>query len=203
MVSSKDYYKKITHKWKNEYPSSQDINEVWSFYKECGYTNPQQTLKNIMDKVFWKKKKVLDLGCDNGLMLKIICDWYPVITGVGVDINSIAIAKAQQLFSDFTFDTFDGVNLPYEDKSFDLIFISAVVKHIRYEDRENFYKEINRVADNVFIIEADSKIKEQVSHHSWILYHSNFEEEFKQYFKPIEVIYESGDLLGLYRCKAS
>lgn len=47
------------------------MNEVWYFYKEYGYKNPQKTLLTILDKVNWNKNLVLDFGCDTGFMLKI------------------------------------------------------------------------------------------------------------------------------------
>ena len=109
--------------------------------------------------------------------------------------------SANKSFPKLNFSVYDGVNIPFEDKYFDLVFVCAVVKHIRYEDREHFYNEINRVSNNVFFIDADSKKKEEVEHHSWTFYNSNFEEEFRNHFDPIEVVHEAGDILGLYNCR--
>ncbi len=200
-MKADDYYKKIESKWATEYPSSTRMDEIWSFYKECGYENPQETLGKILDKVEWRKKKILDFGCDNGLMLNFICTRYPEVSGVGIDINSSAIEKAQKAFPNYDFQSFNGIKTSFEDKSFDLVFISAVIKHVRYEDREIVYRELSRISDKVFFIEADSKIKEEVPHGSWTFYNSNFEEEFKRYFEPIDVLHEAGDILGLYNCK--
>lgn len=200
-MKAEDYYKNIESKWKTEYPSSTSMSEVWAFYKECGYKNPQETLGGILDKVNWTKNRVLDYGCDNGLMLNFICERHPAVSGFGIDINSSAIEKAQKAFPSYEFEAFNGLEIPFEDKSFDLVFVSAVIKHVRYEDRDNVYREIGRVADRVFFIETDSKTKEEVAHQSWTFYNSNFDEEFRQYFDPIEVLHEAGDILGLYKCK--
>ena len=81
------------------------------------------------------------------------------------------------------------------------MFVCAVIKHVRYEDRDRIYGELNRVADKVFIIEADEKTREEVSYGTWTFYNSNFEDEFGKHFSPIEVLREAGDLLGLYSCK--
>ena len=133
-------------------------------------------------------------------MLEFICGQYPALSGVGIDINSGTVEEAKKNFPNLEFRVFDGLNFPFEDKSFDLIFASAVIKHIRYEDRERIYNEIKRVSDNVFFVEADSKTKEEVPHGSWTFYNSNFEKEFSDHFNPLEIVHEAGDLLGLYSC---
>ena len=174
-MKSEDYYREIESKWKNEFPSAKSIDEIWSFYKECGYKDPQKTLSTVLRKVDWQKNRVLDFGCDRGFMLQFICEHFPFLSGVGVDINSSAIEKAKKNFPNLEFKTFDGINLPFEDNSFDLVFASAVIKHIRYEDRGRVYSEFDRVAKQLFFIEADSKRQEKVLYGSWIFYNSDFE----------------------------
>jgi SAM-dependent methyltransferase len=200
-MKAEDYYRKIEEKWKYDYPSSKNIDEIWDFYIECGYENPQETIGGILDKVKWNKKRVLDFGCDKGFMLDFICNRYPSLSGYGIDINSAAIKTAREFFPGQEFEAFDGMTIPYGEKYFDLVFVCAVMKHVRYEDRDHIYSELNRVADKVFIIEADEKTREKVSYKTWTFYNSNFEEEFEQHFHPIKVMHEAGDLLGLYSCR--
>lgn len=200
-MKAEEYYKKIESKWVNEYPSVESLDDVWKFYKECGYQDPQKTLMSILNEVSWKENKVLDFGCDNGLMLKFICDSVNDIQGFGIDINSKAIEKANERFPELQFQSFNGVTIPFEDKYFDLVFVCAVIKHIRYEDRKKVYNELKRVAHNVFFIEIDAKTEQEVPHQAWTFYHSHFEEEFKKHFHPLKVIHEAGDLLSLYDCR--
>lgn len=200
-MKAEEYYQSIESRWKNEYPSMKNIEDVWGFYKECGYKDPQKTLLELLGKVDWEKKRVLDFGCDTGFMLKFICDSLPKLTGFGVDINGSAIKEATENFPQLHFSSFDGFTLPFEDKYFDMVFVSAVIKHVRYEDREHVYQELKRVATHVFLVEMDSKTKEKVSHGNWTFYHSNFEEEFATQFEPVEVLHEGNDLLGLYKCR--
>ncbi len=199
-MKAEEYYKSVESKWQNEYPSPKSLDDIWSFYKECGYKNPQATIAGLLNKVEWQKNRVLDFGCDTGLMLGFICDKYPSVAGVGIDINLTAIERARRNFPEKKFETFDGMNLPFEDKSFDLVFVCAVIKHVRYEDREHVYGELRRVADRALFIEADARNKESISHESWTFYNSNFEKEFRQNFEPIEVVREAGDILGLFAC---
>ncbi|MDJ0762826.1 MAG: class I SAM-dependent methyltransferase [Myxococcota bacterium] len=197
-MKAEAYYQNIGVKWQTEYPSPADIEEVWAFYRECGYKDPQQTLSKLLRHTAWTKRRVLDLGCDRGLMLAFICEQFPRISGHGIDINHEAIAAARKHFPKHVFKGFDGVTIPYPEKYFDLVFVCAVAKHIRYEDREHFYRELRRVADSVLLIEIDAKKKEEVKQQGWTFYYSNFEQEFGHFFRPIEVVHEAGDLLGIY-----
>jgi len=199
-TNAKEYYQTIESRWQTEYPSSTKMEQVWEFYRECGYGDPQGTLKSLLNQVVWTKKRVLDLGCDRGLMLHFIAENTAEIRPYGIDINRQAISAAKSLFPNYEFKRFDGVTIPYPDKHFDLVFVSAVAKHIRYEDRENFYREIKRVADFAYLIEIDATKQEAIVQHGWTFYHSHFEREFEKYFEPVTVIHEAGDLLGLYRC---
>ena len=148
-MKAEDYYKNIEAKWEDEYPSTKNMKEVWDFYIECGYKNPEKTLISILNEVKWRTHRVLDYGCDTGFMLKFICDQNTSLTGFGIDINKKAIEQARKSFPNFEFKTFNGVNLPFEDESIDLIFASAVIKHVRYEDRERVYTEIKRVSEYI------------------------------------------------------
>jgi len=199
-MKAEQYYREIEAKWRAEYPAPTDIEDVWAFYRECGYADPQATIRGLLDRVEWSNHRVLDLGCDRGLMLGFICDELPGVEGHGIDINGQAIATAKELFPQHRFDVFDGVTIPYPDKHFDLAFVCAVVKHVRYEDRERFYAELNRVATLALLIEVDSREQEEVAMQGWTFYHSNFEKEFARHLVPIDVVHEAGDLLGIYAC---
>jgi len=107
-MKAEDYYKNIKSKWEVDYPSSNNMDDIWSFYIECGYKDPKATLRSLLDQVNWSKNRVLDFGCDNGLMLNFICTDYPEVAGAGVDINASAITKAQQTFPAYEFKTFNG-----------------------------------------------------------------------------------------------
>ena len=200
MSSSKDYYMNMESKWVNEYPSPSSIEDVWNFYKECGYKNPQEVILKLLSKVNWANKRVLDYGCDKGLMLNFICEELPEVSGYGLDINHTAIHSAQTQFPTLNFKVFDGYKIPFDDKYFDLVFVCAVIKHIRYEDREHIYRELNRVAKNVFLIEANTTEQKAETMQSWTFYNSNFAVEFESNFTPIEVQHIAGDILGVYEC---
>lgn len=201
-AAAKDYYSNIKSKWVEEYPSSENLGDTWEFYKECGYKDPEATLRSMLDPISFDKKRILDYGCDKGLMLNFFCSSIERVEGYGIDINEEAIKYARKRFPTMTFEVGDGITIPYPDKHFDCVIAIATIKHVRYEDREKVYSEINRVADYALLIEADEKESNKQIFQGWTFYNSVFAEEFERSFdKPIKVVCEAGDILGLYKCK--
>ena len=200
--TAKDYYSNIKSKWVEEYPSSDNLDNIWGLYKECGYKDPEATLRSMLDPISFEKKRLLDYGCDKGLMTDFFCSSLEGIEGYGIDINDDAIKHAQKLFPTMTFEVGDGITIPYPDKHFDCVIVIATIKHVRYKDRENVYAELNRVASYALFIEADEKAQNEQAFQGWTFYNSNFAEEFKKNFdEPVKVVREGGDILGLYKCK--
>ena len=201
--AAKDYYSNIKSKWVEEYPSSDNLNDTLAFYKECGYKDPEATLRSMLDPIPFEKKRLLDYGCDKGLMTDFFSSSLEGVEGYGIDINEEAIKHAQKRFPTMTFEVGDGITIPYPDKHFDCVIAVATIKHVRYEDREKVYAELNRVANYALLVEADEKEQSEEAFQGWTFYHSNFAEEFKKNFdEPVKVLHEGGDILGLYKCKS-
>ena len=199
--TAKDYYSNIKSKWVEEYPSSDNLHETWGFYKECGYKDPEATLRSMLNPISFEKKRLLDYGCDKGLMTNFFSSSLEGVEGYGIDINEEAIKHAQKRFPTMTFEVGDGITIPFPDKHFDCVIAVATIKHVRYEDREKVYAELNRVASYALLVEADEKEQNEQVFHGWTFYNSNFEEEFKKNFdEPVKVLREGGDILGLYKC---
>ena len=200
--SKDDYYANIKTKWAEGYPSSGKINDTWAFYKECGYADPQATLRSMLEPVDFTKKRILDYGCDKGEMLDFFCSGIDGVEGHGIDINDRAIKFAKQKYPTYAFQAGDGMKIPYPDKHFDVVVLISTIKHIRYEDRAAVYAELNRVANYAFIIEADKTEQKQQELYGWTFYNSNFGKEFEENFaRPVKVVREAGDILGIYECK--
>jgi len=89
-----------------------------------------------------KGTKVLDLGCGSGGGADIILRLDPRVEWHGVDIeDSPEVAQRQR--TDLRFHVFDGVHLPFDDSSFDLVYSHQVFEHVRYP--EQLLREVTRV----------------------------------------------------------
>ena len=69
------------------------------------------------------KKKILDIGCNTGASLNNLFSKIksPVTKGIGIDINNYAIDLANQKYKKFSFRTYDGISIPFDNNSFDHI----------------------------------------------------------------------------------
>jgi ubiquinone/menaquinone biosynthesis C-methylase UbiE len=77
-------------------------------------------------------ERVLDLGCGEGTSMELFERLNPAMVWCGVDIEDSPEVKQRVRQSD-RIANFNGVDLPYRDKYFDLIFCHQVLEHVRYE----------------------------------------------------------------------
>jgi ubiquinone/menaquinone biosynthesis C-methylase UbiE len=77
--------------------------------------------------------RVLDFGCGIGDQVETIQGVCPGAAYVGVDIEASPEVSARER-SDAEFHSFDGINLPFPDESFDIVFSKQVFEHVRHPD---------------------------------------------------------------------
>jgi len=96
--------------------------------------------------------KVLDIGCGMGLGHEIISNKIKKLYGVDSSSESIEIAKKRN--KDVIYKYYDEVNLPFEDKNFDVIFTMNTMHHVQKNKWNIFINEICRVLKNngLFIV---------------------------------------------------
>jgi SAM-dependent methyltransferase len=89
-----------------------------------------------------RPERVLDLGCGEGRSVDRFRRHHPEVDWVGVDIADSQEARRRRR-TDATFVTYDGLVVPFPDESFDLVYSSQVLEHVR--DPLGQLREINRV----------------------------------------------------------
>jgi len=104
--------------------------------------------KYILDS---KKKKILEIGGNDGYFAKILSDWGFEI--ISIDTNPSSIY--------FDVKKMNATKLEFESESFDLIFSSHVIAHI--EDKKLLFKEIN------WVLKEDGSIIHIVPSNWWSL----------------------------------
>ena len=103
-----------------------------------------------------RNKKVLDIGSGLGGPCRMLADQYNC-DAYGIDLSTDYIETAKKLSDLVTvngttkFSVGDALNLPFKDKSFDVVWTQHVQMNIK--DKFRFYSEINRVLseDGMFI----------------------------------------------------
>jgi ubiquinone/menaquinone biosynthesis C-methylase UbiE len=89
---------------------------------------------------------MLDVGCGDGLTSTFVEKHFPSWQTTGIDISekSIAAAKKRNI-TKAAFQMFDGQHIPFENASFDVVFIAAVLHHIEFSLHQNLLNEMYRV----------------------------------------------------------
>jgi ubiquinone/menaquinone biosynthesis C-methylase UbiE len=100
--------------------------------------NKPEWVVSIFKEVFQDVKKVLDIGCDQKQLKKILST---DVNYIGVDISGTPDVL-------FNFDKEE--NLPFEDKSYDLVFCSEVLEHL--ENIHFIFDELCRLSKKYIII---------------------------------------------------
>lgn len=86
---------------------------------------------------------ILDLGCGDGRALDIVRNHSNGFVGyVGIDIEDSPEVRSRSR-DDAQFLTFDGINIPFEDATFDCVYACSVLEHVRYP--EQLLAEVARV----------------------------------------------------------
>jgi SAM-dependent methyltransferase len=77
--------------------------------------------------------RVMDLGCGRGDSVELFRSLDPQVRWVGVDLEHSPEVD-ERVRDDAQFVTFDGIHLPFEDGSFDLVYCKQVLEHVRHPD---------------------------------------------------------------------
>ncbi|MDX6669148.1 MAG: hypothetical protein QOK04_2528 [Solirubrobacteraceae bacterium] len=85
----------------------------------------------------------LDLGCGIGATDAFVARSFGDLHGA--DIAAEALSRAADANPAVTYTPYDGVRLPYDDGTFDLVFTINVLHHVPVQRRSGFVAEMSRV----------------------------------------------------------
>jgi SAM-dependent methyltransferase len=101
--------------------------------------------------------RVLDLGCGEGASVDQFRARDPSVRWVGLDVPDSPERRSRRR-TDARFETFDGVSIPFEDASFDLVYCKQVLEHVRHP--EPLLGEVRRVlAPTGFLAGSTSQLE--------------------------------------------
>lgn len=87
--------------------------------------------------------QLLDVGCGVGNYHGILEPHLGEI--VGVDISESSLERARSINTNVQYRSYDGVELPFEDNTFDVALTICVMHHVPPENWETFANEMKRV----------------------------------------------------------
>ena len=125
-----------------------------------------------------KDKKVLDVGCGDGVLVYFLAQKGADITGIDVSERAIKFAKEKcRSFKNADFSVGSVYKLPFKDRSFDHIISSEVIEHLEYPEKILF--EIKRVWTSEGKIIISTPIRFTKKPLDKMHYQEFFEEEFE------------------------
>jgi SAM-dependent methyltransferase len=86
---------------------------------------------------------VLDIGCGIGLTDHHLSAFFKNLHGI--DVEDGVVKKASAYNPGVKYSLYNGLNLPFEDNSLDMVFAINVMHHVPPGKWENFVKEMYRV----------------------------------------------------------
>lgn len=89
--------------------------------------------------------KVLDLGCGDGLTESYFNSYFPSWQVTGIDISEKSIAEAERRNLKANFQVYNGLDIPFEGETFDIVFVAGVFHHVAFEFHQQLIRSINRV----------------------------------------------------------
>ena len=143
---------------------------------------------------------VLDVGCGGGYGTDILAKHVKKIVGLDVDEGTITEVSNKYKSENCIFKLYDGNNIPYDDKTFDVAVSFHVIEHVH--DDINFISEIHRVLkeDGIFIVSTPNKTfrvrkngKLFNEFHIREYYPSELEEALKGKFSNVKLVGVFGD----------
>ena len=123
---------------KNFWDQNAKIYNLFISMDHKAYIKIYELLKDVV-----KNKKVLELACGTGMIAKNIADNAKCIEAVDSSLEMIKKAKENNRFKNLYFSRQDMFNLPYKDKTFDVIIIANALHIVSFPEKA--LKEIRRV----------------------------------------------------------
>jgi ubiquinone biosynthesis O-methyltransferase len=92
---------------------------------------------------FLKAKKILDVGCGDGVLSYMLAKEHATVSGVDTSDIAIAYAKEKTKNMQIDFRQVSAYELPFDEGEFDAVVSSDVIEHL--QDVNQYIKEIKRV----------------------------------------------------------
>ncbi len=89
---------------------------------------------------------LLDLGCGDGYTAHFVHEQFPLWQINGIEVSGESIIECKQKnIPQASFQVYDGTTIPFDDNSFDVVFISCIFHHVPANEHEALLKEVQRV----------------------------------------------------------
>lgn len=145
-----------------------------SCWSKQGFEERFSLLKKIIPETISSNyKTALDVGCGPGIYCQFLQELDLKVTGVDYSDETLQLAKKN--FPNIRFQIADANNLPFKDKSYDLVLCIGLLQCV--QDYKVIINELIRVTDKILILSTlktnkwpfspDSDLNQQLKYDSW------------------------------------
>lgn len=146
-----------------------------------------------------KNKDVLDFGCGIGSTSSI----FSPEDYLGIDPDQERIKYAQQLYSDYDFQTLDKGKLDFEANSFDYILMIAVLHHIPSDELRDILQQFHQILKStgrIIVIEPCFFSNSYLNNYFMkIMDNGDYIRNLNQYFKLFQNQYYKVNPIAKYK----
>ncbi len=131
-------------------------------WRQLGAADKAANIATMLGNSASSINSVLEVGCGTGDVLAQVAHIGIGTSHRGVDVTDAADhLGAQASAAGHLLDIYDGVRLPYDDNSFDLVYASHVLEHV--PDERGFLSEVARVAKRAIYLEVPCELNIRTS----------------------------------------
>jgi ubiquinone/menaquinone biosynthesis C-methylase UbiE len=106
----------------------------------------EQKIEEVRRNEEGNSPQILDLGCGDGNSAAFFRKHFDKCTYFGLDTSKASVSVANGRRSEAaSFVHYDGLNVPFADNTFDIVFIACVLHHVEPQQHENILSDVKRV----------------------------------------------------------
>ena len=91
-------------------------------------------IRSVLEDYLGKKNldelRVMDIGCSTGIIDDYLSNFFKSLTGIDIDNKAIEYSKRNFEKTNLKFEIGDGLNLKFNDNSFDLVICTQTYEHV-------------------------------------------------------------------------
>jgi SAM-dependent methyltransferase len=145
---------------------SRSYDESMNRWRTLGAIDKARNLSQITGDVPKPVRRVLEVGCGNGAVLRELAAEGFGSDLVGIEIGTARSKEEKTKINGATLHIhgYDGTRIPYDDGSFDLVYATHVLEHVL--DERGFLSELRRVSRGLVYLEVPCELGLRTSRRS-------------------------------------
>jgi ubiquinone/menaquinone biosynthesis C-methylase UbiE len=143
---------------------SREYGESMTRWRMLGAVDKSRNIKRMTADIARPVPSILEVGCGTGAVLRELAASGFASNLTGIDIGATRSKDEQTIIGSTLIHIhgYDGVRIPYEDATFDLVYATHVLEHVL--DERGFLSELRRVSRQYVYVEVPCELHMRTSY---------------------------------------